>query len=66
MVGSVIEIMHFNLEDHFIENAYTDNNINIVIAPGEGLMLNRVRYDSYNDYKEERSRRDGTQKTLAD
>ena len=40
----------YELSDDFIEKAlqFTEK-VNISIAPAEGLMLNRVGYDNYND-----------------
>ena len=40
----------FGLGDEFIETAMAnEKKVNIAIAPAEGLMLNRVGYDNYND-----------------
>lgn len=40
----------FELGDDFIEKGFiSEQKVNIAIAPAEGLMLNRVGYDEYND-----------------
>lgn len=49
-MGAIIMIMQFGLEDTFIDKAFENKEkLNITIAPAEGLMLNRVGYDVYND-----------------
>ena len=49
-MGAVIMIMYFNLDENFIEKALTSQERNpIVIAPAEGLMLNKVGYEAYNE-----------------
>jgi len=49
MMGGVFLIMHYGLPESFIDNTLKDNDVNVPTAPGEGLMLNRVAYDRYNN-----------------
>ena len=42
--------MHGQLDaDHFMKNSFTNNGVNVVLAPGDGLMLEKVAYDKYNE-----------------
>ena len=43
-MGAITQVMRWNLRDEFIDNTFQGNSIGIPIAPGEGLMLNRVSY----------------------
>ena len=36
------------LEDRFLTNTFTDNFVNVCLAPGDGLLLEEVCYDRYN------------------
>ena len=50
MVGSMIQAFHGSLDkDHFIANTFCENGVNVALAPGDGLMLERVAYDRYNE-----------------
>jgi len=50
-MGAIMMTIFFNLEDTFIDRALEfTSKINIAIAPAEGLMLNWVGYDVYNDW----------------
>lgn len=50
MVGSMIQVFHGNLDkEHFLANTFTENGVNVALAPGDGLMLERVAYDKYNE-----------------
>ena len=53
MMGAIFIIMHYGLPEKFIENSLKDNCINVPTAPGEGLMLNRVAFDRYNEHQRE-------------
>jgi tRNA U38,U39,U40 pseudouridine synthase TruA len=48
MIGLVIQLFRGNLEDRFFENTFTDNHVNVPLAPGDGLLLEQVCYDKYN------------------
>jgi tRNA pseudouridine38-40 synthase len=52
MVGLIIQVFRGNLEDEFIANAFTDNFVNVCLAPGDGLLLEQVCYDNYNNYND--------------
>lgn len=49
MMGACFMVMHYGLPEGFIKNSLKDNDVNVPTAPGEGLMLNRVAYDRYNE-----------------
>lgn len=36
--------------EHFFGNTFTHNGFNVALAPGDGLMLERVAYDRYNEF----------------
>lgn len=43
--------MHGDLDAaHFLANTFTENGVNVCLAPGDGLMLERVAYDRYNEF----------------
>ena len=48
MIGVVIQIFRGDLEDKFIANTLKDNVVNVALAPGDGLLLEKVGYDKYN------------------
>lgn len=48
MIGVIIQIFRGDLEDKFIANTLKDNVVNVAIAPGDGLLLEKVGYDKYN------------------
>ncbi len=48
MIGSIIQIFRGDLEDRFLQNTFTDNYVNVCLAPGDGLLLEQVCYDKYN------------------
>lgn len=48
MVGCMIQIFHGMLGDQFILNTHKDNIMKVALSPGDGLMLEKVSYDSYN------------------
>ena len=39
MIGSVVQVFRGGLEDSFITNTFTDNFVNVCLAPGDGLLL---------------------------
>jgi tRNA U38,U39,U40 pseudouridine synthase TruA len=51
MVGSVVQTFHGELDtDHFYKNSFSNNGCLVALAPGDGLMLERVSFDKYNEY----------------
>lgn len=51
MVGSMIQSFHGNLDkEHFLANTFTENGVSVALAPGDGLMLEKVAYDKYNEH----------------
>jgi len=48
MVGILYLVMHYELPDHVIKESMTSYQFHIPLAPAEGLMLNRVYTDHYN------------------
>ena len=48
MIGSIIQVFRGGLDDQFISNTQRDNVMNVVLAPGDGLLLEKVCYDKYN------------------
>lgn len=39
MIGSIIQIFRGGLDDDFLTNTFTDNYVNVCLAPGDGLLL---------------------------
>jgi tRNA U38,U39,U40 pseudouridine synthase TruA len=39
MIGSIIQIIRGDLDDDFLANTFTDNYVNVCLAPGDGLLL---------------------------
>lgn len=39
MIGSIIQIFRGGLSDEFLPNTFTDNYVNVCLAPGDGLLL---------------------------
>ena len=51
MVGSMIQVFHGSLDkQNFMANTFTENGVNIALAPGDGLMLEKVSYERYNEF----------------
>lgn len=48
MVGCMIQVFHGGLGDQFVENTHKDNVMMVAIAPGDGLLCEKVAYDKYN------------------
>lgn len=49
MIGVIIQIFRGELEDNFLSNTLKDNVMNVALAPGDGLLLEKVCYDKYNE-----------------
>jgi tRNA U38,U39,U40 pseudouridine synthase TruA len=50
MVGSIVQVFHGNLDgEDFMKNTFTNNGVLVALAPGDGLLLEKVAYDRYND-----------------
>jgi tRNA U38,U39,U40 pseudouridine synthase TruA len=54
MIGVMIQVFRGGLDDKFIPNTQRDNVVNVALAPGDGLLLERVSYDKYNAFKKEK------------
>jgi len=37
-----------------MDNTFTENGVNVALAPGDGLMLEKVAYDRYNDFHDKK------------
>ncbi|KAM3144724.1 hypothetical protein pb186bvf_003033 [Paramecium bursaria] len=48
MMGIIIQLFAENLPDTFIDNTFFQNQLRIILAPPEGLFLNRITFDAYN------------------
>ena len=59
MVGAIVQAFRFDFDHTYIDNSLKHNSMKIPIAPGEGLMLNRVAYDHYNSIKDHRKSNKG-------
>lgn len=47
----MIQSFHGNMDkQHFLANTFTENGVNVALAPGDGLMLERVAFDRYNEF----------------
>jgi len=54
MIGVIIQVFRGGLDDNFVPNTLKDNLVNVTLAPGDGLMLERVCYDKYNANKKDK------------
>ncbi len=45
------------LDQQFILNTFRDNCMHVCLAPGDGLMLDKVGYDKYNENEERKKER---------
>jgi tRNA pseudouridine38-40 synthase len=52
MIGVIIQVFRGELDDQFMLNTLKNNNVNVALAPGDGLLLEKVGYDKYNEIKE--------------
>lgn len=51
MVGSIVQAFHGDLDpQNFLKNTFTNNGVLVALAPGDGLMLEKVSYDRYNEF----------------
>lgn len=48
MVGCMVQICRGQLGKGFIANCHRNNNLQIALSPGDGLLLEKVAYDKYN------------------
>lgn len=48
----MINVISENLDDFFIQNSFCKNKMNIWLAPGEGLLLDRLKFDAFNQSKD--------------
>lgn len=48
MIGSLIQKFRGGMEPEFQTNTMNENKMDIALAPGDGLMLEMVCYDSFN------------------
>ena len=48
MIGILIQVFRGELDDKFLLNTQKDNVVNVALAPGDGLLLEKVGYDKYN------------------
>ena len=53
MIGVMIQVFRGDLDDKFIPNSLRDNVMSVALAPGDGLLLERVCYDKYNANKKD-------------
>lgn len=49
MVGCMIQVFHGMLNEQFVENTHKDNVLQVALAPGDGLLCEKVAYDKYNE-----------------
>lgn len=49
MIGVIVQIFHEDLTPDFIDNTFFNNVIKLWLAPPQGLLLNRVNFDGYNN-----------------
>ena len=48
MVGAMVQVFHGKLGPGFVANTHRDNTLQVALSPGDGLLLERVAYDTYN------------------
>ena len=49
MVGSIVQAFRGDLDiENYLKNTFTNNGVLVALAPGDGLMLEKVSYDNYN------------------
>ena len=54
MIGCIVQIFRGRLDDDFVQNTFTDNYVNVCLAPGDGLLLEQVCYDKYNQLNDQK------------
>lgn len=52
MVGMMINVISEGLDEFYIQNSFCKNKMNIWLAPGEGLLLDRLKFDAFNQSKD--------------
>ena len=51
MIGSIVQVIHGDLDgEHHMKNSFSANGCLIALSPGDGLMLEKVAYDKYNEF----------------
>ena len=51
MIGSIIQVIHGDLDaEHQMKNSFSANGCLVALSPGDGLMLEKVAYDKYNEF----------------
>ena len=51
MIGSIVQVIHGSLDgEHHMKNSFSNNGVLIALSPGDGLMLEKVAYDKYNEF----------------
>jgi tRNA U38,U39,U40 pseudouridine synthase TruA len=55
MVGAMIQHFHKEpIDQNFLEQSLGDERVSILLTPADGLLLEKVDYYSYNEYKTEK------------
>lgn len=49
MIGTVLFCLYNDYEPFFIENTFKGNFISLWLAPAEGLLLDRITFEAYNN-----------------
>ena len=58
MIGLIAKIFVENLEgEETIKQAYKPEKFDLYLAPGEGLYLNRMTFQSYNKRRQQNNER---------
>ncbi|EGR33831.1 tRNA pseudouridine synthase family protein, putative [Ichthyophthirius multifiliis] len=52
MIGIIVMMIYKNLPDSFIETSFCHNVIHIWLTPSNGLFLNRMVFESYNNIRD--------------
>jgi len=48
MIGIIIQVFRGGHDDEFMERTFKDNTFSVALAPGDGLLLEKVCYEMYN------------------
>ena len=51
MMGMLIQSLQEGLDECFMDNSFCNNKMPVWLAPSEGLLLNRLLFQSYNQKK---------------
>ena len=54
MVGMMVDIMRNGYDAGVLLNSFKANKYSMSLSPGEGLILQRVSYDKYNEIKKQK------------